>query len=89
MVALAALAKENGREIGEQIELLVTEALIDAGLFSPEQAAFHRLRESLIRRFLDTAVAIVSAEGHRNDITAETSRRVLQVPLWKNDYETY
>ena len=89
VAALAKLAERNGRDIGEQIEFLVTEALIDAGLITPDQAAVHRLRESLVRRFLDTAVAIVEGEGHRDDITAETGRRVMDDPDWKADYASY
>jgi hypothetical protein len=89
IAALAKLAERNGRDIGEQIEFLVTEALIDAGLITADQAALHRLRESLIRRFLDTAVAIVEAEGHRNYITAETGRRVMRDPDWKAGYASY
>jgi len=89
VAALAKLAEQNGREIGEQIEFLVTEAIIEGGFLSPEQAALHRLRESLVRRFLDAAVTIIAQEGHRNDITIETGRRIILVPKWKADYETY
>jgi len=34
-------------------------------------------------------VAIVEAEGHRNDITAETGRRVMRDPDWKAGYASY
>ncbi len=89
IAALARLARQNGREVSEQLEFLVIEALIEAGELSAEQAAIHRLRENLVRDFLRTAVGIVEAEGHRDDITAEAARRVLQDPAWKADYETY
>ena len=89
VAALAALAERNGRDVGEQLEFLVTEAVIAAGLISAEQAELHRLRESLIRRFLDAADLIVGTEGHRADITAETGRRIMQDPGWKADYDVY
>jgi hypothetical protein len=89
MAGLAKLAKDNGRDVSEQLDFLITEALIAAGLVAEEEQRVHRLRESLIRQYLGMAVQIQESEGHRDDITAETARRVTQLTDWKTDYDTY
>jgi hypothetical protein len=88
VAAFKTWAASQGREPAEQLEWIVTEALIAAGLLSPEEVALHRLRESLIRRFLDKATEIYKA-APRKDITAETARQLAQESSWAADYQQY
>ncbi|MCB4825505.1 hypothetical protein [Roseicella aerolata] len=85
--ALRKLAEKNGRDPVEQIVFLITEAVADAGLLSPSRAEWHRLRESLILRFVYKAQKITEVEGWRTDIIAETARRMLEDTTWRADYE--
>ena len=48
----------------------------------------HRLRESLICRFLEKAEEVY-AETLQPDITAETARQLMCDTDWKRDYEKY
>ena len=63
------LAAADGREPAEQLEYLAVEALIAAGLLPQKEVEVHRLRESLIRRFLARAEEISAKRRER------TSRR--------------
>jgi hypothetical protein len=86
--AFKKLAADAGREPSEQLEFLAIEALIMAGLLPQKEVEVHRLRESLVRRFLETAEGIY-AETPRTDITAEAARQVMKDADWVRDYDKY
>lgn len=86
--AFRKLAANEGREPAEELEFLAVEALIAAGLLPKKEVEVHRLRESLIRRFLEKAEDIY-AEAPRTDITAEAARQVMQDADWARDYDSY
>jgi hypothetical protein len=87
--ALAAYATKNGREPKEQVIWLVIEALDKAGLLPADLRAWLMLREQVVGRFGLKAVAIIRSEGWRNDIIAETARRLMaEDRAWAADYET-
>lgn len=86
--AFEKLAATHGREPAEQLEFLVIEALIGAGLLPQDEVDVHRLRESLICRFLEKAEEVY-AETLQPDITAETARQLMCDTDWKRDYEKY
>jgi hypothetical protein len=86
--AFRKLAAAEGREPAEQLEYLAVEALIAAGLLPQKEVEVHRLRESLIRRFVDKAEEIY-AETSREDIIAETARQVMRDLDWAHDHGVY
>jgi hypothetical protein len=86
--ALRKLAAAEGREPAEQLEYLAVEALIAAGLLPQKEVEVHRLRESLIRQFVDRA-EVIYAETPRMDIIAEAARQIMHDADWARDYEKY
>lgn len=86
--ALQRRAAKAGRELGEQIQWMIIEAL------GHDLPAAHRKwlreREDLVQRFSMKAVAIEKVEGFRDDIIAETARRLLtEEPAWGDLYEAW
>ncbi|PGH57657.1 hypothetical protein CRT60_06600 [Azospirillum palustre] len=82
------LASTEGRDPAEHLEYLAVEAMIAAGLLPPHEVEVHRLREGLVRRFVDAAVRIYAATP-RTDITAEAAKQIVAEASWLKDYERY
>lgn len=85
---LGRLAEREGRDMTEQIEFLLTEALVAADLLPPDDVELHQLRESLLRRFVDTAERVYALEA-RADITSEAGRLVAEDPEFCRDHARF
>ncbi len=86
--ALQRAATKAGRELAEQIQWMLVDALGDD--LPAAHRTWLRQREELVQQFALKAVAIVQAEGHRDDIIAEAGQRLLiEDPAWGDRYEAW
>ncbi len=87
--ALQTEGRGKGRDIGDHIQRILADHVIDQKLMDEATGIEYAMKESLIDRAVDTAIRIIREGRFGPDITYKTFGECMENKQWAEDYEAY